>query len=241
MDFSGRLRQLREGTGKTQHEIALEMDVKPENYNKWENGKSPNYETLVKIAEYHHCTTDYLLGLSDNKNEKETGLANDMLEEIYKSVSATYKNPVDVLTNMAAVFEFMSGYASDEVPSKLDNIFKKMWESIDILERRPSADELSPSKFGAIMKGISTYKILACHELEEIFIDFQKLLTEWTTSELVGEKRSAFLDIAELTIDDAGSIKEKTKDNIVQMLRYAAPGEMAERWIEKSGLSDEED
>ncbi|MFB9991265.1 helix-turn-helix domain-containing protein [Deinococcus oregonensis] len=33
---------------------------------KWESGKHfPGPENLVKIAEYFHCSTDYLLGVTD--------------------------------------------------------------------------------------------------------------------------------------------------------------------------------
>lgn len=65
MQFKDRLRFLREATGKSQKECASALGVEYANYNKWENGKAPNYETLCHIADYFNTTTDYLLGRSN--------------------------------------------------------------------------------------------------------------------------------------------------------------------------------
>lgn len=71
MDLKERLRELR-GV-KTQKQCAAELKVKLENYNKWENGIAPNFETLCNLADYFQVSTDYLLGRSDcKKPENET-------------------------------------------------------------------------------------------------------------------------------------------------------------------------
>ena len=68
MIFNERLREERELVGKTQKECASDLGVEYASYNKWENCNSPNFETLVKIADYFHVSTDYLLGRTDAKN-----------------------------------------------------------------------------------------------------------------------------------------------------------------------------
>lgn len=79
MLLKDRLRELR---GKrTQTKMAELLGVKPNNYNGWENGKEPNVETLIRIADYHGVTLDYLMGRVDYKQPEyrqvnlDTGLS----------------------------------------------------------------------------------------------------------------------------------------------------------------------
>lgn len=75
MEFKDRLRQLRESTGKNQKECAKDLHVEYANYNKWENGKTPNFGTICRIANYFNVSTDYLLGRSDaQKPENEKAI-----------------------------------------------------------------------------------------------------------------------------------------------------------------------
>lgn len=68
MKFNERLLELRNASGKSQKECAEEMGISNSKYNKWENGvNSPDYETLCFLARFYDTTTDYLLGMTDNK------------------------------------------------------------------------------------------------------------------------------------------------------------------------------
>lgn len=59
MKFKDKLRELR-GTN-TQKEIAQSLGVKQSDYQSWENGQEPNYETLIKIADFYRMTIDDLV------------------------------------------------------------------------------------------------------------------------------------------------------------------------------------
>lgn len=72
MELKDRLRELRESVGLTQRQLAENIHVSYDNYNKWENGYSPNYEKLSKIADYYNTTTDYLLGRTAYKYGPDT-------------------------------------------------------------------------------------------------------------------------------------------------------------------------
>lgn len=78
MEFKDRLRMLREEKGLNQKECVRELGVEYANYNKWENGKAPNYDTLSKLAKYFNVTTDYLLGLSNCKNPQNESLVSEL-------------------------------------------------------------------------------------------------------------------------------------------------------------------
>ena len=65
--FFQRIEDLRIDADKTQAEIALVLSCNREVYRRYEKGK---YEltvwALIKLAEYYHTSTDYILGLTDN-------------------------------------------------------------------------------------------------------------------------------------------------------------------------------
>lgn len=71
-NFTERLRQLRDESGKTQSQIAKELGLTPQAFSYFVNGREPNYETLGKIADYFQVSVDYLLGRSDVKTSDPT-------------------------------------------------------------------------------------------------------------------------------------------------------------------------
>ena len=71
MVFS-RLENLRIDADKTQQEIADVMNCKREVYRRYEKGiyEIPVW-ALIRLAEYYQVSTDYILGLSDEKEQKK--------------------------------------------------------------------------------------------------------------------------------------------------------------------------
>lgn len=88
------LQQLRKSRGLTQDDLAEILGISLSSYQKYERDAiSPSYETLCKIADFYHVTTDYLLG-----RERATDPF-DMLQlpEDQKSVMERYASfPDDV-------------------------------------------------------------------------------------------------------------------------------------------------
>lgn len=75
------LRKLREKKNMTQTRLSVEIEVSQEIISHYEIGESkPNIDNLIKIADFFHCSTDYLLNRTDNpamvndidKNNAET-------------------------------------------------------------------------------------------------------------------------------------------------------------------------
>ena len=71
MVFS-RLEDLRIDADKTQLEIAEVLNCKREVYRRYEKGiyEIPVW-ALIRLAEYYRVSTDYILGLSDEKEQKK--------------------------------------------------------------------------------------------------------------------------------------------------------------------------
>lgn len=61
-----RIKDLREDNNKSQKEIASILGLQQNSYSQIENGKNNlQVDHLIKLANYYHTSTDYLLGLTD--------------------------------------------------------------------------------------------------------------------------------------------------------------------------------
>jgi len=64
-----RIKQLREKHGLQQKSLALDLGVSQPTICDWESGKKiPSFKNTIKIADFFHVTTDYLLGKSNDPN-----------------------------------------------------------------------------------------------------------------------------------------------------------------------------
>lgn len=84
-----RLCDLRNGTGKTQKEVADELNIQASVLSRIERGetKSVSHDLVIKFAEYYNVSTDYLLCISDvrirrNVELEELGLTNKALLQL---------------------------------------------------------------------------------------------------------------------------------------------------------------
>ena len=71
MEFSERLKKLRKQTQLTQVDVAEKLGISQPAYASWERGvKKPTQENLIKIAQILNVSVDYLVGNSDNTEDK---------------------------------------------------------------------------------------------------------------------------------------------------------------------------
>lgn len=74
--FPERLKKLRKNANLTQKDMANHFGTSQPSYQAWESGKrTPNSESLNKIAGFFNVSTDYLLGKSDFKKPDEVDLS----------------------------------------------------------------------------------------------------------------------------------------------------------------------
>ncbi len=63
-----RLKDLREDADLKQKEIAEYLHIRQNTYSQYENGQRQlPTDVLVKLAKYYNVSTDYILGLTNNK------------------------------------------------------------------------------------------------------------------------------------------------------------------------------
>ena len=88
MEFKDRLRLLRKEYNLSYAEMATDFEKTEAAIRAWEMGRtSPNSETLIKLANYFKCTTDYLLGLSSSRSPSKIDEFKSELLQIDKELA----------------------------------------------------------------------------------------------------------------------------------------------------------
>ena len=72
MDVIGRIQVLRDEIGLTNREVETGAGIAASSLSQWKRGKGkPCLENIIRLSEFFHVSTDYLLGLSDNKEREK--------------------------------------------------------------------------------------------------------------------------------------------------------------------------
>lgn len=98
MEFKDRIKSLRREKNMTQSQLAAFLGKSEGAVRAWEIDRSkPDVDTLLKLAEYFNCTTDYLLGRDDYRNDKEK---NDI-----SALNGTLNQIISKMPNVKELFE----------------------------------------------------------------------------------------------------------------------------------------
>lgn len=107
MNFCTRLENLLEESNLTQKQLAQEFHVANSTINGYVRAyREPDFAMLIRLARYFHVTTDYLLGLSEEKKPAPSSLnpAEARLVNVYRSLSAHRQ---ELLTEQALIYQRM--------------------------------------------------------------------------------------------------------------------------------------
>ncbi len=87
VNMGAKLRLLRIEKKLTQKQLADQIGLAISAVSSYENGsRYPSYEVLIKFAHIFHVSTDYLLGISNNRNIDVSGLKEDEIQLIAELV-----------------------------------------------------------------------------------------------------------------------------------------------------------
>jgi len=100
------LKEIREKKNLTQVRVSIDIEVSQELISQYERGISlPTIPNLIKLSQFFSCSTDYLLGLTNNPEKidmlDKKGLENQDIIEKYNSLSAENKK------NMVSYLEYL--------------------------------------------------------------------------------------------------------------------------------------
>jgi transcriptional regulator with XRE-family HTH domain len=101
MDFSNRLKELREKRGLSQEKLSEELDIPRSTLARYENGYQdvlPRKQRIYEIADYFGVTVDYLIGRTDEEQqltEHEEEFLKDSIKLTVKELQEKYELSVD--------------------------------------------------------------------------------------------------------------------------------------------------
>ena len=86
MRFGDVLREILEETGITQKQVAAELNLLPATLGRYiRNEREPDIETIKRIANYFHVSTDYLL---DYQSDRTYSHIEDEVLRIFRSMTS---------------------------------------------------------------------------------------------------------------------------------------------------------
>ena len=109
-----KIKQLREEKKMKQSELCIILNTTQATLSNWERGvHDPDIESLKKMVEVFHTTTDYILGITDNPHpQKIESTSEDLLS--YKISKLPLKKR-KVIEDMANIFEEEESSATSSV------------------------------------------------------------------------------------------------------------------------------
>lgn len=93
------IKKAREAIGLSQKEVAISLGVSNPTVSDWERGiKNPSGKNLKKLATLLNCSTDYLLGVSEQTSETTRQSLREKFDmpdgiDIDTAIEAMHKNP----------------------------------------------------------------------------------------------------------------------------------------------------
>ena len=78
--FSERFRALKDESELTLKELSAVLDISIPNLSYYMKGREPNYDILIRIANYFNVTTDWLVGNDTEHNISQQDLINLRME-----------------------------------------------------------------------------------------------------------------------------------------------------------------
>lgn len=183
MKLKDRLRELRGDRSQKQlideFEKVTEIRLKQNSYSNWENGREPSLEMLVKLADFHGVTMDYLVGRTDYIQPEyrqvniDTGLTEAAIRGIQKirDESTETDNKIAVL-NYLLELENTTYYA--------DNVgFSYMLHLIGTCSNKRKLEEMINKSSLSVMerKELSTLSKIGLES--SIIHDIKVMVSDW--------------------------------------------------------------
>ncbi|WP_274362711.1 helix-turn-helix domain-containing protein [Paenibacillus thermotolerans] len=168
MKIGKRLSELRSKKHITQDEMAEILGVKRPRYNAWENNiSSPDIEYLVKLAEFHNVTLDFLLGKSDDSSPVSLQL--QLIEDIEPNEKLAEKLKYLRLKNKKTIEEVVDDLRMNGYPFFINKFIYSGLEQGYI-----------PNGYGSLLQSIADYFDVSLEYLnsdEEVpnLVDIEKL------------------------------------------------------------------
>lgn len=121
-----RIREQRKKMRYTQKELANKVSVSPQVISNWERGYTePSAEDITKLAEVLDCTSDYLLGRSDQPDTKlKTEALNKDEIDVAKRMEQ-FRKEIENSDGLAFSGEPLSDEAKESLIEAMEHVFRQ--------------------------------------------------------------------------------------------------------------------
>lgn len=147
--FSDRLKQLRKHRNITQKQLGELLGITERGYQNYEIGKStPNYETIVAIADFFNISVDYLMG---RENDDFLIPQFIMKDEPYRRMSAAAKMAYGILLDNYGFNEFdLSKKLTESKQVSAKYLNKKVQQMLGLSDKKFMQLKEELEKFGLL-------------------------------------------------------------------------------------------
>jgi len=150
MEFKIRIKELREEKEMNITQLAVVFDLKEAGVRAWENGRTkPSADTLIKLSEYFNCSTDYLLGRTEYRNQADRKSTEQKSREVHQALEGLPLCEKKTLTAMIddELYSYLKAKELDSCTAYNEGIHKQYIESLSLIagDTRSAIDELSRS------------------------------------------------------------------------------------------------
>lgn len=121
-----RLKQLRKERKLTQEQLGNKINVTKVSISGYENGnRSPDTDTLEKLADFFGVTTDYLLGRDDNLEQDKATKRKEKDERDIAKRLEQFKEEIENSDGLAFNGEPISEEAKESLIDAMEHIFRQ--------------------------------------------------------------------------------------------------------------------
>lgn len=100
MKVSEALRRFRTELGLRQKDVSKVIGIQTKNYQFYEYGRfSPSVESIIKLSKTYEVSTDYLLGLTEEKNLMEEDKLRDIIKRCYEIIYPVVGDKIEEFEN----------------------------------------------------------------------------------------------------------------------------------------------
>jgi len=122
--FGSIIKKEREKLGLTQKVMSDSIGININTLASYEKGtREPNFDTLIKFANYFGCTTDYLLGMSEFENDAAMFKSIEKLGAIAKAIGDV--DALDAVVFSDAIRQILEGFSQLSGYPALQELYKQ--------------------------------------------------------------------------------------------------------------------
>ena len=212
-----KLKELRNKRNLTSDELCKKLNIKPGSYRNYErNDRKPDYDTLIKLAKFYHVTTDYLLGLEEQKNP----LAEINVNVNDKSFIETYKQFPDWMKQVfIEVMQKLTEAAQSENPVDDTEIKTFIFDMLSI--HKASAGAGYDLDDGDQWQSIEVVDTPEAHEADfAVKVDGDSMLPDFEDGDIVYIVKTAEVPVGKIGLfqqDGKGYIKKAGKNHLISL------------------------